>query len=177
MRTAGPIHWPPVSCVEVTWSWENWSLPNVCAFQASPETPEAAVPAATWEEIARPPSLMSVQFGPRLPFARLKLSEAVAARALSANANGVMRRAPMTRSLSGQRALDREPREPILIISSQPRLACSPALHRNLDLDPCRASHRVDDAAVIGSGYPPGAGWGLDRRDLRRSVAVVATAC
>ena len=33
-----------------------------------------------WEEIASPPSLMSVQFGPRLPLARLKLSEAITCR-------------------------------------------------------------------------------------------------
>src|SRR5215469_15322244 len=43
----------------------------------SPEVPEAAVPATACETIASPPSLISVQFDPRLPFARLKSSEAL----------------------------------------------------------------------------------------------------
>src|SRR5215469_675831 len=43
----------------------------------SPETPALAVPATTCEEIASPPSLISVQFGPRLPSTRLKSSEAL----------------------------------------------------------------------------------------------------
>ena len=35
------------------------------------------VPTTCWEEMARPPSLMSVQSGPRLPLARLKSSVAI----------------------------------------------------------------------------------------------------
>ena len=50
---------------------------NVAAVQVSPETADPEVPATAWETIASPPSLMSVQFGPRLPLARLKLSEAL----------------------------------------------------------------------------------------------------
>src|ERR1700730_575618 len=41
----------------------------------SPVTTDPEVPAAAWETIASPPSLMSVQFPPRLPSARLKSSE------------------------------------------------------------------------------------------------------
>ena len=33
------------------------------------------VPVTTWDEIASPPPVMSLQPAPRLPFARLKLSE------------------------------------------------------------------------------------------------------
>jgi len=43
----------------------------------SPDTPALAVPATCCETIASPPSLVSVQFAPRLPFARLKSSEAL----------------------------------------------------------------------------------------------------
>ena len=35
----------------------------------------ALVPVTTWDEIASPPSVMSVQPAPRVPFALLKLSE------------------------------------------------------------------------------------------------------
>ena len=45
----------------------------------SPLMPVALVPATAWEEMARPPSLMSVQLGPSGPSARLKLSEALPA--------------------------------------------------------------------------------------------------
>jgi hypothetical protein len=44
----------------------------------SPEFDEF-VPTATPDEIAIPPSWMSVQFAPRLPFARAKPSEALVA--------------------------------------------------------------------------------------------------
>src|SRR5215831_14948955 len=54
-RTAAPIHWPPVSCVEVVWIWENWSLPNDAAFQVSPVNPVAVVPATTCDEIVSAP--------------------------------------------------------------------------------------------------------------------------
>src|SRR5450755_522707 len=40
-----------------------------------PVVPVALVPATVWEEMARPPSLMSVQLAPSGPSARLKLSE------------------------------------------------------------------------------------------------------
>ena len=63
----------PVSCVEVIATCEYWLPVNVAAFQMSPLTPVLAVPATAWEMIVSPPSLMSVQFGPRLPLARLKL--------------------------------------------------------------------------------------------------------
>ena len=42
----------------------------------SPEFPAACVPTTASLEIASPPTVMSVQFAPRLPFALLKLSEA-----------------------------------------------------------------------------------------------------
>ena len=41
----------------------------------SPDTPALAVPATTCEATASPPSLISVQFGPSGPSARLKSSE------------------------------------------------------------------------------------------------------
>src|SRR6516164_7977556 len=66
----------------------------------SPEFPDP-VPVTTLEEIASPPTLMSVQPAPRLPFARLKLSEAeTPANALSgiasenSDANNVTTRVP-----------------------------------------------------------------------------------
>src|SRR5215467_6200701 len=78
-RTIGPIHCPPVSCVEVTCTCEYWSLGYDSPVRISPDTPvpAVAVPAAAWETIASPPSLTSVHPAPRLPFARLKLSEPV----------------------------------------------------------------------------------------------------
>ena len=44
----------------------------------SPVSPLVLPPSAASLLITRPPSLMSVQFGPRLPLARLKLSDALA---------------------------------------------------------------------------------------------------
>src|SRR5690349_9086352 len=43
----------------------------------SPDTPALAVPATACDVIASPPSLMLVQFAPRLPSARLKSSEPI----------------------------------------------------------------------------------------------------
>src|SRR3974390_1956863 len=66
----------------------------------SPEFPDPG-PITTLEEIASPPTLMSVQPPPRLPFSRLKLSEAeTPASALSgiasenSDANNVTTRVP-----------------------------------------------------------------------------------
>ena len=62
----------------------------------SPDTPALAVPATTWELIASPPSLTSVQFAPRLPSARLKSSEPhVAELAVQETATLVTLAAPM----------------------------------------------------------------------------------
>ena len=72
-RTAGPTHWVPVSWVEVSWTWDYWSLEWVSAVRVSPESPLELVPGTCWLTIARPPSAMSVQLGPRLPLARAKL--------------------------------------------------------------------------------------------------------
>src|SRR5690348_6629008 len=77
MRTAAPIHCDPLSWVEVRVIWENWSLVKEFAVHMSPEFPLALVPTAALAEIARPPSWMLVQFGPRLPLARAKLSVAL----------------------------------------------------------------------------------------------------
>ena len=74
----------------MTATCEYWSLVNVPAVQVSPETPALAVPAAAWETIASPPSLMLVQFGPRLPLARLKLSEPITALVVQEMATLVM---------------------------------------------------------------------------------------
>src|SRR6185437_9377173 len=79
MRTAAAIHCDPVSWVEVRVIWENWSLVKEFAAHMSPEFPLALVPTAASDEIARPPSWMLVQFGPRLPLARAKLSVALVA--------------------------------------------------------------------------------------------------
>ncbi len=48
-------------------------------MRVSPEFPLALVPITMSEEIAKGPSVMAVQFGPRLPLARAKLSETVEA--------------------------------------------------------------------------------------------------
>ena len=53
----------------------------------SPEFPVAWVPITASLEMASPPTDMSVQSAPRLPFARLKLSEKVAANALCGTAS------------------------------------------------------------------------------------------
>src|SRR5689334_5526811 len=80
----------------------------------SPDTPALAVPATACDVIASPPSLMLVQFAPRLPFARLKLSEAVTANAACGNTkSGTRRNENTTSNLNGQRARDREFRESI----------------------------------------------------------------
>src|SRR6185437_12479681 len=74
-RTAAPIHCPPVSCVDVTWTTEYWSLANEPAVHVSPvSTP--AVPVTCWDAIAIAPSAIAVQFAPRPPSARLKSSDA-----------------------------------------------------------------------------------------------------
>src|SRR6185312_15690049 len=74
-RTAAPIHCVPVSCVDVTWTTEYWSLANEPAVHVSPvSTP--AVPVTCWEAIAIAPSAIAVQFAPRPPSARLKSSDA-----------------------------------------------------------------------------------------------------
>ena len=44
-------------------------------MRMSPEYPPALVPATAWLTMVSPPIVMSVQFGPRLPFALAKLSE------------------------------------------------------------------------------------------------------
>src|SRR5262245_40835708 len=81
----------------------------------SPDTTLLEVPATACETIASPPSLISVQFAPRLPFARLKSSEAVAARAVCGNTkSGTRRREKTTRSLRDQRNLDRGFRAAVL---------------------------------------------------------------
>src|SRR6185312_17119524 len=73
--TAGPIHWLPVSCVEVTSISEYWSPGYVSAVRMSPLT-TPAVPVTCWEAIAIAPSAIAVQFAPRPPSARLKSSDA-----------------------------------------------------------------------------------------------------
>ena len=52
----------------------------------SPEFPPALVPITIWEEIANGPSDNAVQFGPRLPLGRAKLSETVDARVVQVTA-------------------------------------------------------------------------------------------
>ena len=74
VRTAGPIHWPPLSWVEVTSTWEYWSLAYVSPVRMSPARP-LLDPITAWEEIDKPPSVIAVQFAPRLPFVLLKSSE------------------------------------------------------------------------------------------------------
>ncbi len=62
--------------VEVSWTWDDWSLEYVSAVRMSPESPPELVPCTCWLTMVRPPSAMLVQLGPRLPLARAKLSEA-----------------------------------------------------------------------------------------------------
>src|SRR5215471_11118183 len=84
----------------------------------SPDTTLLEVPATACETIASPPSLVLVQFAPRLPFARLKSSEAVAARTFCGNiTNETRRRVKTTSNLNGQWPLDREVSVSILAMS------------------------------------------------------------
>jgi hypothetical protein len=69
----------------VTSSWEYWSLAYVSPVRMSPARPPLE-PATAWEEIDKPPSVISVQFAPRLPFARLKSSAPAVAEAPCGNA-------------------------------------------------------------------------------------------
>ena len=73
----------------------------------SPELPPALVPATAWLTIASPPMVISVQFGPRFPLARAKLSEEVTvAPALPGNAtSGAIRQARISSLPERTRAL------------------------------------------------------------------------
>jgi len=62
--------------VEVSVTCEYWSEVNESAVHRSPEFPDA-FPTAWPEEIVSPPSEVAVQFAPRLPFGRAKLSDAL----------------------------------------------------------------------------------------------------
>ena len=72
VRTAGPTHWPPESCVEVSSICEDWSLLYVSAIRMSPAV--ALVPTTACEAIESAPSLIAVQPAPSDPFGRLKSS-------------------------------------------------------------------------------------------------------
>ena len=77
VRTVGPTHCPPESCVEVSWIWDNWSFVYVSAVRMSPAV--APVPTTACEEILSAPSLTAVQLAPSDPFARLKSSDGAVA--------------------------------------------------------------------------------------------------
>ena len=72
VRTEGPTHWPPESCVEVSSIWEDWSLLYVSAVRMFPAV--ALVPTTACEAIESAPSLIATQFDPSEPLGRLKSS-------------------------------------------------------------------------------------------------------
>ncbi len=72
VRTVGPTHWPPESCVEVSSIWEDWSLLYVSAVRMAPAV--APVPTTACEAIESAPSLIATQFDPSEPLRRLKSS-------------------------------------------------------------------------------------------------------
>ena len=72
VRTVGPTHWPPESCVEVSWIWDDWSLVYVSAVRMSPAV--APVPTTVCEAIESAPSLIATQPDPSEPSGRLKSS-------------------------------------------------------------------------------------------------------
>ena len=72
VRTVGPTHWPPESCVEVSWIWDDWSLVYVSAVRMSPAV--ALVPSTACEAIESAPSLTATPIRPSEPSGRLKSS-------------------------------------------------------------------------------------------------------
>ena len=77
IRTIGPIHCPPVSCVGLTSDLGELIARVGLSRPDLPGVLPRRSPTTCCEAIAIAPSEVAVQFGPRLPSARLKLSDAI----------------------------------------------------------------------------------------------------